>query len=128
MVLRSLVAASLVAQAACGRVRFDPIDDALDTSCTTRSFGAPVLVEGVNGATSADITLRLLANELDGLFWSLRSGGGDLYAARRPDRASAFTVTLLDVTINDPMSPDVRSHDRTRRRRVRASASVIGIS
>ena len=60
MVVRTLVVAGLLAQAACGRVRFVPIDDALDTSCAMRTFGTPVLVEGVNSGTTADMEPRLM--------------------------------------------------------------------
>lgn len=99
--LVALPAAAAVAASACGRLHFDPLergtDSGGDTICEVGTpFGTPVLVDGLVSA-AADVTLRLQSNELSGLFWSLRTGDGEIFSADRPDRASAFTVSPLAI-------------------------------
>jgi len=83
---------------ACGRIDFAPLTDTATPdagSCNLSApFGDPVFVDGVMSG-AGDITMRLQSNELDGVFWSLRTGDADLFEAHRPDRASPFTVLIL---------------------------------
>jgi len=94
-------AALLLGVASCGRLHFDPLaSDATidgDGRCAIDSpFGAPVLVAGLNTA-GIDVTLRLQANELSGVFWTTMSGDADIYTAERPDLATPFSIAPLTV-------------------------------
>ncbi len=104
-----------LAAAACGRVGFDPValvgpgdgmgpvdapgdaspDAAPAPACDqSADFGTPVELTELSAST-IDVTLRLEANELSGVFWSVRTGNAEVFRATRPDLASAFTVAQL---------------------------------
>jgi Tol biopolymer transport system component len=114
-----IVIASLPA-AGCGRFDFDPRagdagpDSSIDGGkCAIATpFQPPVLVQGLDTGTG-DVTLRLEANELTGVFWSLRTGDADIFLAQRPDFATPFTASLLtplnsagNVDADPSISPD----------------------
>lgn len=111
----------VVAVGACGRIHFaerqnpddarDAAVDALGTCDVAAPFGVPVPIAELNDPTHNDGTLRLLADELSGYFWSFRGGTSSaLYLATRADLASPFSITpvqglglagnLLDPTIS----------------------------
>jgi Tol biopolymer transport system component len=103
--------------AACGRVDFAavtgdaeaPPADAGRCEIAT-PFQPAVMVAGLNTG-AGDITLRLEPDELTGVFWSLRTGDADIFAAQRPDLGSPFTATILPAvssvgaTDSDPTLP-----------------------
>lgn len=105
--MRRAALLATLACAACGRLNFDPLagfdgpmrgdggSDAAPTGCDQfAEFGSPVELTSLSGG-SADVTLRLEADELSGVFWSVRTGNGEVYRATRPDLASAFTVARV---------------------------------
>lgn len=81
--------------ASCGRIDFDPRPADAPTRCDIGSpFGTPVLVAGLDTA-GIDVTLRLLPDELSGVFWTNASGDADIYSADRPDLATAFSIAPI---------------------------------
>lgn len=94
---------------ACGRIDFVPLADAPRPDAgpcdLSAPFGTPSFVDGLMSG-SGDITLRLQSNELDGLFWSLRTGDAEIFEAHRPDRASPFTPTIA-TALSAPVTLDI---------------------
>ena len=96
-----------VAMVGCGRLDFatrvddaspnpDRAPDALHLCDPTAPFGTPVQVAGVNDPVAYDSTFVPTIDELTAYFYSDRAGDYDLYAATRPDLASAWTVRHID--------------------------------
>jgi Tol biopolymer transport system component len=113
---------AIVAIAGCGRLDFEDLPDAragsgasdatgadATAACSLASpFGAPVPIAELNDPGVDDGSFRLLPDELTGYFWSYRGGVGNIYVATRPDRASRFSVRLVDgVSYTNELDPAI---------------------
>jgi len=122
MRIRILAVSVVVAVAGCGRLDFEDLTDAASGSGTNdvgidataiacspvSPFGAPLAISELNDPGVDDGSFRLLPDELTGYFWSYRGGVGNIYVATRPDRASPFSVRVVDgVSYTNELDPAI---------------------
>ncbi len=108
VVTASAALVALGVLSSCGRIWFDPLSDARAAphdgpddgssdgavACADRPFDPPVRITELSSDLDADATLRLVPDELSGVFWSSRSGDIELFTVTRPSLTAPFQATI----------------------------------